>query len=159
LFEKSNGSFYAASGIFQLKKEAPLSTPAIAPTTIHAPSTIHLPQLSLIPNLSNILTSLLQLTGLQSVITLTEKTKALAQSGNYTPETVNEVIQGVQELLVSVGHYVPGGAFAQLEAEVAKYEAISAAIESGATTQVAEVIYTSKSGQHFTCALSLSIKG
>jgi hypothetical protein len=154
-----------------------LSNPSVDPTAqaptsqasavlaSQVPATIALPQLSLIPNISNILGNLAQtfnltgLTAIQSVIGLFEQTKALVQSQNYTPESVNSVVAGVESLLASVGTYVPGGAFAQLEAEIAKYAAISAAIESGATTQIADVIYTSKSGQHFTCALSLSIKG
>jgi len=133
--------------------------------TAPAPATIALPQLSLIPNLSNILGNLAQtfnltgLTTIQSAIGLFDQTKALVQTQNYTPESVNSVVAGVETLLASVGSYVPGGAFAQLEAELAKYAALSAAIESGATTQIADVVYTSKSGQHFTCALSLSIKG
>jgi hypothetical protein len=119
----------------------------------------------LIPNLSNILGNLAQtfnltgLTTIQSAIGLFDQTKALVQTQNYTPESVNAVVAGVESLLSSVGSYVPGGAFAQLEAELAKYAALSAAIESGATTQISDVVYTSKSGQHFTCALSLSIKG
>lgn len=154
-----------------------MSNPAVAPTDhvpvahaasapgVLAPATIALPQLSLIPNISNILGNLAQtfnltgLTAIQSVIGLFEQTKTLVQSQNYTPESVNSVVAGIESLLSSVGSYVPGGAFAQLEAEIAKYAAISAAIESGATTQIADVVYTSKSGQHFTCALSLSIKG
>ena len=149
-----------------------MTTPAVAPTahastvpTVPAPTTIALPQLSLIPNLSNILGNLAQtfnltgLTTIQSAIGLFDQTKALVQTQNYTPESVNSVVAGVETLLASVGSYVPGGAFAQLEAELAKYAALSAAIESGATTQIADVVYTSKSGQHFTCALSLSIKG
>ena len=149
-----------------------MSNPSVAPTahaatvpTVPAPATIALPQLSLIPNLSNILGNLAQtfnltgLTTIQSAIGLFDQTKALVQTQNYTPESVNAVVAGVESLLSSVGSYVPGGAFAQLEAELAKYAALSAAIESGATTQIADVVYTSKSGQHFTCALSLSIKG
>lgn len=137
------------------------STVAVSQTTTTTPSTnptIPLPQLSLLPSLANILTGLLNVTGLQSVITLVEQTRTLAQTGNYTPETIDNLLVGVKTLLDAVGTYVPGGAFAQLEAEVNKYEALAAAIEAGQTAQIANVVYVSKVGQKFNCTLSLAIE-
>jgi hypothetical protein len=131
-------------------------TPVIPPSSTKP--VIPLPALSLLPSLSNILAGLLQVTGLTSVIALVEKTKSVIQAGNYTPETIDMLLVDVKAMLASIGNYVPGGAFAQIQSEVAKYESISSAIEAGNTAEIADVVYISKDGQHFNCALSLSIK-
>lgn len=119
---------------------------------------ISLPQLSLIPNVSTLLNGIIQVTGLQSAIDAAEQINNLVKAGDFTPATIDRLLTNLKSLLATVGQYVPGGAFANLEAEIAKFETVAAAIEAGQPTDVADVTYTSRSGQKFDLSLSLTVK-
>lgn len=126
--------------------------------TVATNASVSLPQISLLPNLSTLLSGLLNVTGLQSAESALKQVQAIFSAGDFTPTTIDNLLNDVKTMLSSVGSFLPNGAFSQIEAEVAKYEAIASKIESGQATDIADVVYTSKSGQKFDLVLSLSVK-
>ena len=119
---------------------------------------ISLPQLSLLPNITNILSGIAQVTGLTSALDALNSAKNIVKVGDYTPATIDAFLNDLKALLASVGSFVPGGVFATLQDEIAKFEAVVASVESGQPTTVADVTYTSRSGQEFSLVLSLTVK-
>jgi hypothetical protein len=119
---------------------------------------LNLAQLSLVPNVGTILNEIVQFTGLQAPIKALESLKTLAQAGDFEPATLDAFLGDVDAVLSTVGAFIPGGKFDQLDAEVKKYKALVDAVEAGQSPVVATIDYTTKSGVKRELDLSISDK-
>ena len=118
-----------------------------------------LPQIQFLPNVGGLLSTLFQVTGLQSVGNLLSQVQQMVSKKELLdPTEVKTLVSDLDAFLGTLGALDPKGGFAQIKAEIDKYGAVVAAIVSGQDQVVTDLFEVLPNGERIELELLIRIK-